>query len=71
MKKLPFLLFIFHLSFFTLEKLQIGGYYRNIGEVYYSEGNYPEALKNFINELKIANESGDKIQIAYADYMGK
>ncbi|HET6243530.1 MAG TPA: tetratricopeptide repeat protein, partial [Bacteroidia bacterium] len=36
----------------------------NIGVVYYYQGNYPEALKNYLASLKIREEFGDKIGIA-------
>lgn len=38
-----------------------------IGDIYFSVGNYPEALKNYKHALKIANEIGDKGQVATAD----
>lgn len=38
--------------------------YHNTGSVYYYQGNYPEAIKNFFAALKIREELGDKPGIA-------
>jgi tetratricopeptide (TPR) repeat protein len=43
--------------------------YINIGTVYYYQGNYPLALKNYFSSLKIKEEMGDKKGIANA-YIG-
>ncbi len=38
--------------------------YNNIGNIYYYQGNFPEALKNYLASLKIREEIGDKKGIA-------
>ena len=48
---------------YTIQKAQAQSY-NNIGNVYSSQGNYPEALKNHFASLKIVEEIGDKNGIA-------
>ena len=45
-------------------KKGIANSYNNIGVVYESQGNYPEALKSYLASLKIQEEIGNKYGIS-------
>lgn len=47
-------------------KKGIGSAYNSIGAIFWNEGNYNDALKNFIGALKILEELGDQKRIAAA-----